>query len=173
MREASSTAKPTAVTPRQRPGGSERPTAQDAERPSATGADDSEGVRAAPDEKKRRWSREQAAATASAVRVRLAAMTWLIALTAAIVLSLGAMLVALDANTGNALVERVLQLARAIDGPFWKVFEFSTETSSGRPGPPDEVKNHLVNWGLAAAAYLVVGRLISNMIRPGSTPTRR
>jgi hypothetical protein len=111
-------------------------------------------------------SREQAAATVKAVRVRLAALTWLVALTAAIVLSLGAMLVALNANTDNALVEGVLNAARAIDGPFWRVFDFYEDTRSGRQGPPDQVKNHLVNWGLAAAAYLLVGRMLSNLIRP-------
>jgi hypothetical protein len=111
--------------------------------------------------------RERAAVTVEAVRFRLAALTWALSLGAAIVLSSGALLIALGANTDNGLVDTVLDLARAVDGPFWRVFDFTTETRSGRAGPPDVVKNHLVNWGLAAAAYLLVGRLISNLIRPG------
>jgi hypothetical protein len=117
-------------------------------------------------------ARERAAATVEAVRLRLAALTWLLALGAAIVLSLGAMLVALGANTDNPLVGAVLDLARALDGPFWRVFDFYQERASGRQGPPDPVKNHLVNWGLAAATYLVVGRLASNLIRPSHPRSR-
>lgn len=111
-------------------------------------------------------TRERAAAALNTVRQRLAAAVWLVALGAAIVLGLGALLVALGANTDNPLVGAVLDLARALDGPFWRVFDFYQETRSGRRGPPDPVKNHLVNWGLAAATYLVVGRLLSNLIRP-------
>ena len=120
-----------------------------------------------------RWSRERASATSDAVRLRLAAFTWILALTAAVVLSLAALLVALDANTDNGLVARVLDLARAIDGPFWRVFDFYEETPSGQQGPPDDVKNHLVNWGLAAAAFLIVGRVLSSLIRPIRTRSTR
>jgi hypothetical protein len=100
--------------------------------------------------------------------MRLASGIWTAAVLAAIALSLGALLVALDANLDNALVSAVLDLDRAIDGPFWKVFDFYQETKSGGQGPPDEVKNHLVNWGLAAAGYLVVGRFLDRLIRPAS-----
>jgi hypothetical protein len=101
-----------------------------------------------------------------AIRTRVAAAIWMVAVLAAVVLSLGALLVALDANTDNSLVSAVLDLDHAIDGPFWKVFDFYKETKSGARGAPDDVKNHLVNWGLAAAGYLVVGRFLDRLIRP-------
>jgi hypothetical protein len=103
---------------------------------------------------------------ADAVRTRLAAAVWMAAVLAAVALSLGALLVALDANTENSLVAALLDLDRAIDGPFWKVFDFYEKTKSGARGAPDDVKNHLVNWGLAAAGYLLVGRLLERIIRP-------
>jgi hypothetical protein len=101
------------------------------------------------------------------VRTRVAAAIWMAAVLAAIALSLGALLVALKANEDNTLVSALLDVDKAIDGPFWKVFDFYKETKSGAQGPPDEVKNHLVNWGLAAAGYLIVGRLLDRLIRPG------
>jgi hypothetical protein len=106
--------------------------------------------------------------TLALVRTRVASVVWMAAVLAAAALSLGALLVALEANMDNTLVSAVLKLDRAIDGPFWKVFDFYKETKSGAQGPPDDVKNHLVNWGLAAAGYLVVGRLLDRMIRPAS-----
>jgi hypothetical protein len=104
----------------------------------------------------------------NAVRARLAAAIWTAAVVAAVALSLGALLVALDANRDNTLVKALLDLDQAIDGPFWKVFDFYKESKSGAQGPPDDVKNHLVNWGLAAAGYLVVGRVLDRLIRPAS-----
>jgi hypothetical protein len=106
--------------------------------------------------------------TLDLVRARLAAAIWMAAVLAAVALSLGALLVALNANMDNTLVSAVLKVDRAIDGPFWKVFDFYKETKSGAQGPPDDVKNHLVNWGLAAAGYLVVGRFLDRMIRPAT-----
>jgi hypothetical protein len=103
-----------------------------------------------------------------AVRIRVAAAIWMAAVLAAVALSLGALLVAFGANTDNSLVSAVLDLDHAIDGPFWKVFDFYDETKSGARGAPDDVKNHLVNWGLAAASYLVVGRFLDRVIRPAT-----
>lgn len=101
-----------------------------------------------------------------AARTRLADLVWLVAVLAAIVLSIGALLVALGANADNVLVSAILDTGHAIDGPFWKVFEFYKENASGSRGAPDDVKNHLVNWGLAAVGYLVVGRVSDRLIRP-------
>jgi hypothetical protein len=106
--------------------------------------------------------------TVIAVRTRVAEAVWLAAVVAAVALSLGALLIALHANQDNVLVSTVLDIDRAIDGPFWKVFDFYKHTKSGAQGSPDDVKNHLVNWGLAAAAYLVAGRLLNRAIRPKS-----
>ena len=99
-------------------------------------------------------------------RNRIAWVVWLSAVLAAVVLAMGALLVALDASQKNVIVEAVLNLANKIDGPFWKVFDFYRENKQGARTGPDSVKNHLVNWGLAAVAYLIGGRITDQVIRP-------
>ncbi len=98
------------------------------------------------------------------VRSRIASVVWLVAVLAAIVLSVGALLIALDANRDNAAVSLVLDVARWIDGPFWKLLAFS-HREHGKV-VPDDAKEHLVNWGLAAIAYLFAGRIVDRIIRP-------
>ncbi len=100
------------------------------------------------------------------IRNSIASVVWLIAVLAAVVLAGGALLIALGANEQNAVVEAVVDLANRIDGPFWKVFDFYTENKQGERTGPDSVKNHLVNWGLAAVAYLIGGRILDRVIRP-------
>jgi hypothetical protein len=100
------------------------------------------------------------------IRSRIASLVWLGCLLAAIVLAGAALLVALDANMQNDLVKAVIDLAHKLDGPFWRVFEFHSDTKGPGPGPHDATKEHLVNWGLAAVAWLVVGRVLDRVIRP-------
>jgi hypothetical protein len=99
---------------------------------------------------------------ASAVRTRVAQAVWVVAVVCALVLAVGALLVALDANQGNALVRFVLDLADALDLQVFSrgngVFEFH--------GGDAATKNALANWGLGAVAYLVVGRIVERVIRP-------
>lgn len=96
------------------------------------------------------------------LRLRLSQIVWLAAVVCALFLAVGALLVALDANPDNALVRFVLDVADVVDlGVFSRdngVFTFS--------GADAETKNALVNWGLAAVGYLVVGRLLERLIRP-------
>jgi len=70
--------------------------------------------------------KRSAASTANAVRARLAQLVWLVCVLCALALASGALLVALKANTDNALV----------------------------------------NWGLGAVAWLVIGRILDRIIRP-------
>jgi hypothetical protein len=61
----------------------------------------------------------------------------------------------------------VLNTARSIDGPFWRIFEFTEVGKSGGIREVHDVsKEVLVNWGLAAVAYLVAGRILDRVIRP-------
>ncbi len=90
-----------------------------------------------------------------ALRSGIASAVWLVAVAAALILSVGALLISLDANTDNAMVSWVLDAANRIDWRFWKIFEMN-----------DRTQNHLVNWGLAAVAYLIVGRIADSIIRP-------
>ena len=96
------------------------------------------------------------------VRTRVAQVVWLVSVVCALFLAVGALLVALDANTQNALVRFVLDGADAVDlGIFSRqngIKEFHGEGA--------EVKNALLNWGLGAVAYLVVGRILDRLIRP-------
>lgn len=89
------------------------------------------------------------------VRELLATAVLTVAVLAALMLALGAVLVGLDANQDNTLVSAVLDFAHRLDGPFADVFTFG-----------DAVKQTLVNWGIAAAVYLIIGRVLERAIRP-------
>ena len=101
-------------------------------------------------------------AGSDAVRNRIATAVWLIAVLCAVVLAVGALLIALSANEKNSVVKFVIDAADQLDlGLFSRkngIFHF---TKSGA-----DVKNALVNWGIAAIVYLVVGKIIDRLIRP-------
>ena len=79
----------------------------------------------------------------------------------ALVLVAGALMIALDANEANALVDFVKQTAAQLDfGVFDRgngVFEFEGKNAA--------TKNAVVNWGLAAVVWLVLGKIVSGIIR--------
>ena len=80
----------------------------------------------------------------------------------ALVLAVGALLIAIDANRDNGLVSFVLDLADGVD-----LGVFSRENGIREfDGSNAETKNALFNWGLGAVAYLVVGRLLERVIKP-------
>ncbi|MBL0749586.1 hypothetical protein [Nocardioides baculatus] len=96
------------------------------------------------------------------IRARLAQLVWLLAALAALVLAIGALLIALDANRSNSLVDFVLRAADFID-----LDVFSRKDGIKQfEGDGAQVKNALFNWGLGAIAYLVVGRLLDRIIKP-------
>jgi hypothetical protein len=96
------------------------------------------------------------------VRTTLAQVLWLLFLIAAMFLAVGALLIAVDANRDNDFVQFVLDGADRVDlGIFSKdngVKQFS--------GADAETKNALFNWGLGAAVWLFVGRIVDRMVRP-------
>ncbi|WP_235537333.1 hypothetical protein [Nocardioides sp. Soil805] len=102
------------------------------------------------------------AATTAALRARIAQLVWLVCVLCALACALGALLVALKANTDNALVVFVKDAASAVDlGVFDRrdgVLKFDGENAA--------TKNALVNWGLAAVVWLVIGRILDRIIRP-------
>lgn len=102
------------------------------------------------------------AAAVAQVRTRVAQVVWLFFLVCALLLAVGALLVALDANNRNALVEFVLDGADGVD---LGVFSRDNGIKEFR-GDNAQVKNALLNWGLGAVAYLVVGRVLDRVIRP-------
>ena len=101
-------------------------------------------------------------AGAAAVRSKLATLVWLVAVVCALALAVGALLIALKANEDNTVVDFVLSVAAGLDGPFSLtdgIFTFD-DNQDGR------VKSALVNWGIAAVVYLVIGKILDRVIRP-------
>jgi hypothetical protein len=99
---------------------------------------------------------------ASKIRARLARLVWLVAALCALLLAVGALLIALDANKSNDLVDFVLRAADFVD---LEVFSRQDGIKQFR-GQGAEVKNALFNWGLGAIAWLVVGRILDRIIKP-------
>ncbi|MEC9051121.1 MAG: hypothetical protein VX747_01580, partial [Actinomycetota bacterium] len=97
-------------------------------------------------------------------RTRVAQLLWTLCVLAALVLAIGALLVAIDANEDNGLVSFVLSAADAVD-----LGVFSRENGIREfTGDSAETKNALVNWGLGAVVYLVLGRVLERVVRPGA-----
>ena len=97
------------------------------------------------------------------VRVKAAKAVRIIFGVLAAILAIGAVLVVLHANINesNSLVKFIEDTAEAISGPFSLdngVFDFS--------GKNAEAKNALLNWGIAAIVYLLIGRVLANLIEP-------
>ncbi len=111
---------------------------------------------------KSRGGKDRAVAAASAVRARIAQLVWLVCVLCAIVLALGALLVALKANGDNALVQFIKDAASSVDlGVFDRgdgVLKFDGDNAA--------TKNALVNWSLAAVVWLIIGRILDRIIRP-------
>lgn len=81
----------------------------------------------------------------------------------AVVLALGAFLIAARENVSqsNELVKLVKAVADAIDGPFSRdngIFKFTGENA--------ETKDAVVNWGIAALVYLAIGRYVQRFLGP-------
>lgn len=108
----------------------------------------------------------QARAAANLVRARLAQLVWVICALAALVLAVAALCIALKANLDNSLVTFCIDTADKLDfGVFsrtdgvahWKGHDHAALT-----------KNALVNWGLAAVIWLIIGRVVERVVRPRS-----
>ena len=108
----------------------------------------------------------QAKAAANLVRTRIAQLVWAVCVIAALILAVGALCIALKANTDNSLVKFCIDTADKLDfGVFsrtdgvahWKGHSHSALT-----------KNAVVNWGLAAVVWLIIGQVLASIIRPRS-----
>jgi hypothetical protein len=111
------------------------------------------------------------AGSVSKVRSMVATAVWVAAVVCALFLAVGALLVALDMNRNNAIVEFVLNVANNIDFGVFKDFEPDVPRKATPAEVKDakqsaETKSVMVNWGLAALIYLVVGKILDRLIRP-------
>ncbi len=96
------------------------------------------------------------------VRTVAAQLIWLLFVLAALFLAVGALLVALEANTDNGLVRFVLDGADAVD-----LGVFSVDNGVMKfTGENADTKNALFNWGLGAVVWLIVGRILDRLVRP-------
>lgn len=107
--------------------------------------------------------------TVAHVRRLLAQLVWLVCSLAALLLALGALMVAFQANTDNDLVRFVLDAAAAVD---LGVFD-REEGVKQWTGENAQTKNALFNWGLGALVWLIAGRILDKLIRPAAPQRRR
>jgi hypothetical protein len=98
---------------------------------------------------------------AGVVRSGIASVLWLVAAVCATVLAVAALLVALEADDANAIVSLVKDTAHTLD-----LGVFSPGDGILTPKhDPQLVKATLVNWGVAAVLYLVVGKIADQVVR--------
>lgn len=109
----------------------------------------------------------QARAVVFTVRTRLAQAIWVVCVAAALFLAAGALCIALRANPDNALVKFILDTADKLD---LGVFSRGKDGVAHFTGHSHEAltKNALINWGLAALVWLVVGKVLERVIRPSA-----
>jgi hypothetical protein len=126
-------------------------------------ADATQPARRSPDV--RAGARRAATLTGAGIkrlRTLLGETVWFACLLAAAALLLGAVLVVLGANTGNALVQAVLRAADWADlGVFSRTGGIKQFTGEGAA-----VRNAITNWGVGAVAWLVVGRVARRILTP-------
>ncbi len=108
-----------------------------------------------------RTARDQAAK--DNVRMQVARVVRIVFGLLAAILAMGVLLVVLreNINQDNPLVKFVTDVAEAISGPFSRkdgIFDFG--------GKNAESKNVLLNWGIAAIVYLLIGRFLAQAIEP-------
>jgi hypothetical protein len=103
-----------------------------------------------------------AASTVNTVRGYVATAVWILAVLAAVILAVGALMITLDFNQKNGLVDFFITTADNIDFGLFKEFK----PGKGETAADVATKNALVNWGIAAVIYLVVGKVLERIIRP-------
>jgi hypothetical protein len=110
---------------------------------------------------------DQAKAGVRKVRTMVAQAIWVVCILAAVILALGALCVALKANPDNSLVKWILDTANKLD---FGIFERTKDGVYHASGNTHEAltKNAIVNWGIAAVVWLVIGGILSKIVRPKS-----
>jgi len=94
-----------------------------------------------------------AAGGAGSVLLLLARLVRLVAGVLALIIVAGILLIVLDANAGNSIVSSIHDAANSLVGPFDGIFT-----------PSDPKVKIAINWGIAAAVYLVVGAIIASIL---------
>lgn len=103
-------------------------------------------------------SRQMSELRTSAARVLQVVCTLIAAMIAIAAIAVAARA---NVNADNVLVELVKGVANIFDGPFSRtngIFDFTGDSAV--------TYNALVNWGIAAVVWLVIGRVVSAVVRP-------
>ena len=98
-------------------------------------------------------SRANRHAGAAIARASIARAVMLLTSAIALVLVLGILLVVLEANRSNDLVQLVRDAAGFLAGPLDDLFKLDSNKAE-----------KAVNWGIAAAIWLALGRLIARLL---------
>lgn len=110
----------------------------------------------------RRSRRASVGVSLGMVRTRVAQLLWIVCVAFALVLAVGALSYALEANADNDLVDFVRTWANRVD---LGVFSLEEGIKEFR-GKNSDIKNALFNWGLGAVFWLVLGRILDRVVRP-------
>jgi hypothetical protein len=99
------------------------------------------------------------------LRTVAAQAIWAVCVLAALVLAVATLCIALKVDQGDGLVRFLLQTADRLDfGVFSRgsdgVAHFKGHTQAAA------AKTALVDWGMAAAVWLVGGRVVERLVRP-------
>lgn len=115
---------------------------------------------------------EQASAAVGKARTLVAQAVWAVAVFAAVVLAGAALCIALKANPANNLVDFLVRTADKLD---FGVFELGSNGIYHATGDTHEAltKNALVNYGVAAVVWLVLGGIVAKVIRPKAAADAR
>lgn len=92
-------------------------------------------------------------ASVALARASLARAVIMAATAVALILAVGILLVVLEANRSNDIVQVVRDVATSLAGPFDGLFALDS----------NKVEK-AVNWGLAAAVWYALGRLIARLL---------
>ncbi len=99
------------------------------------------------------------------IRTTLAKIVWLVCALFALILAAAVLLVAIDANTSNELVKFIGETSDKID---FGLFDLSDPIKDFNEKVPNfsDTGTVFFNYGLAAIAWLVIGRIADRLIRP-------
>ena len=92
---------------------------------------------------------------------------WGICALFALILAVAALLIAIDANTSNELVDWLLARADNVDLGFFDLANPIKDWDEAETDPSQDVKTALFNYGIAAIVWLILGRVLDRIIRPG------
>ncbi|CAN5601898.1 hypothetical protein BH11ACT8_BH11ACT8_13010 [soil metagenome] len=99
------------------------------------------------------------------VRILVARIIWAVCVLFAVVLAADVLLIAIEANEQNDLVIFVRDLADKVDLGFFDLKDPIKDFDLKVPYFSD-TKTALFNYGLAAIAWLIIGRVADKVIRP-------